>query len=273
MLTPAQHAAMEGAAPFLLEEQVVLASGLKLAGTRARVYSLLRQTAERGERHRIGQFVGPAGWVPNYYIRRAWSGGSAGDRRLRDLRERGIQIETTRFAEDSAVVLYRWVADPEGNRFPNSSGECRPLARGGLMGRSRTETQGIDAPAADRPANRLRFWTSVGHPGSDLPNRVNVVAHGATAHPLALSPALLAEVIGGLPVSSALAAHDQLLRRRYPDLRAWLAEGGEHVLWLEAAVAETINPLPMLVEILGKCGAEYLGDWQQRPKVQQQGVA
>ena len=82
-LTDDQHRAMEGVAPFELPE-VAFIAGRKIAGTRARVYWLLRTTAEQRICHRIGQRIGPAGWVPGYYFQRPWSGGGAGDRRRRD---------------------------------------------------------------------------------------------------------------------------------------------------------------------------------------------
>lgn len=264
-LTAQQHRAMEGEAPFPLPEQVVV-GGRKIAGTRARVYGLLRTTAEEGICHRIGELVGPAGWVPNYYFRKAWSGGNAGDRRLRDLREKfGVEIESMRFAGDSSTVLFRWVSDPESaplaSRSPEASTsdrtETRPLAQGGQMG-------GI----------RLRFWVSVGFPGDRAPGRLQVIG-GSHAHPLDLPERVFAHVVSGDILSaSALAGYSSTLKARWSELRAWLAAGGEHVLWIPAEMAETLNPLPLLVEILGKSGAEYLGEWNEQQASQRQaGVA
>ena len=276
-LTDAQHRAMEGVAPFELAE-VAFVGGRKIAGTRARVYWLLRTTAEERICHRIGQRIGPAGWVPGYYFQRPWSGGGAGDRRRRDLSEKfGVTIETARFDGDSSIVLYRWVSDPASaplaSRSPEASSsnptETRPLARGGQMGGFSPETGTSGSPARPASSQRLRFWTSVGFPGADAPGRQQIFKAGG--HPLALSPAVVDHVVhGDLTVASALEAYSATLKGRWPQLRAWLAAGGEHVFWVAPEVAETINPLPLLTEILTKCGAEFMGDWHQDRR---QGVA
>lgn len=252
-LTADQHRAMEGVAPFELPDEAVI-SGRKVAGTVARVYWLLRLTAERNIQHRIGEQMGPAGWVPNYYLRRAWSGGSAGDRRMRDLRLKfGVELNSCRFSGDSRVELFAWVSDgaPEGtaDRAPEASSsqrtETRPLARRSQMG-----------------GFRLRFWVSVGFPGENAPGRLQLL--DAPEHPLAFSSRVLEHVVrGDLDRAAALDGYSATLKGRWPQLRAWLAAGGEHVLWVAPEVAETINPLPLLTEILTKCGAEFMGDWNQ----------
>lgn len=269
-LTDDQHRAMEGVAPFELPE-VAFIAGRKIAGTRARVYWLLRTTAEQRICHRIGQRIGPAGWVPGYYFQRPWSGGGAGDRRRRDLSEKfGVTIETSRFDGDSSIVLYRWVSDPAAapveSRSPEASSsersETRPLARGGQMGGFSPETGTSGSPALPAAPARLRFWTSVGFPGSAAHGRLQIFEHGG--HPLALSPEVVGHVVrGDLTVAAALEAYSATLKGRWHQLRTWLAAGGEHVLWVAPEVAETINPLPLLAEILTKCGAEFMGDWNQ----------
>jgi hypothetical protein len=244
-----------------LAEEVVI-SGRKCAGTKARVYDLLRQTAERSERHRIGSLIGPAGWVPNYYIRRAWSGGNAGDRRLRDLREKfGVRIERMPFSEDSSVVLYRWAGDPEPDRVSDQVAETCLLARNGQMNRFRPESNRAAAVEAPEAANRLQFWTSVGFPGDDAPGREKLHAFFG---PLFIPGRLFNGAVRGSDAATALHDYDLELRARWPKIRDWIADGGQHVLWLDSAYAESFNPLPFLVEILGKCGAEYLGDWHAR---------
>lgn len=278
-LTAEQHRAMEGTAPFALAEEAILPSGRKLAGTRARVYWLLRITADEGIRHRVGEELGPAGWVPGYYFQRAWSGGGSGDRRRRDLSEKfGVGIESMRFVAsrtkddgtESATWLYRWVSDPEPTDSPEASRKTLPLARGGQMGGFSPETDTSDSPGAPKAPARLRFWTSVGFPGNDAPGRVELLG-GFGEHPLTLAPNLFGLLVSGqVTTADALAIYDGTLRSRYPRIKAWIERRGEHVLWLSPEVAATINPLPMLVEILGKCGAEYMGDWATR---QQQGVA
>ena len=251
---------MEGVAPFPLPDEAILSSGRKLAGTRARVYWLLRITAEEGIQHRVGEEVGPAGWVPGYYFQRAWSGGGSGDRRRRDLSEKfGIRIESMRFGGDSATVLYRWAGDPaasDAGRFPEASRKTLPLA-----------------PDGQRGGLRLRFWVSVGFPGDRAPGRLQIV--GGESHPLVLNSRFLGNVVSGdLTPAAALASYSALLKARWSQLREWLAAGGDHVLWIPAEIAETLNPLPLLIEILGKCGARYQGEWNETTKQnEQQGVA
>lgn len=276
--TPEQHRASEGVAPFPLADEAILPSGRKLAGTRARVYWLLRTTAEEGISHLVGKVRGPAGWVPGYYFQRPWSGGGSGDRRRRDLSEKfGVRIESMRLGGESATVLYRWAGDPpssDASRFPDASRKTLPLAPVGRMGGITAESGTPGSPAAAAAPARLRFWTSVGYPGDGAPGRVRLTG-GFDEHPLAMGPLLVGHVIGGrLSTIGALEAYDASLKARWPKLRAWLERRGEHVLWLPPEVAETINPLPLLVEILGKCGAEYLGEWHEvNRRDEQQGVA
>jgi hypothetical protein len=136
---------------------------------------------------------------------------------------------------------------------------------GGLSGEIGTSGSGTGTQAL----GRLRFWTCVGYPGADVRNRQAIFE--TSAHPITVSPLLLGHVVRGeLDQASALASYDAALQRRWPQLRDWLARGGEHVLWIPTEMAATINPLPLLIEILSKCGAEYLGNWNER---QQQGVA
>jgi len=264
-----EHEAIEGRPPFDLRDVVVLADGVRLRGTRARIYDLLRQTAERRIRHRIGAELGPEGWVPNYYLRKAWSGGNAGDRRLRELREKyGVEIEQGAFDTrkagcggcSSRTVLWRWVCD--------RATETRPFAQNGLMGGFQTETKGAGPQeAAEGSAGvfgRLRFWTAVGNPGDLVPGATNLAPH--QRHPLALPGWVFSGVVGGrMSRERALEEYVRHLRKAWVNgnLRELLGSGGELVFWVTPEHAATIETFPTLVEALTRCGAEYLGEWKR----------
>lgn len=265
--TAAEHEAIEGRAPFALAEEVTLPGGVVLRGTRARIYALLRVTAERGVRHRIGSLEGPPGWVPNYYLRRAWSGGNAGDRRLRELREKyGVEIEQSTFEArkrgcggcSSRTVLWRWVGD--------GAPENRPFARDSQTGGFRSRMKGAARPDGSEPSGgpraRLRFWTAVGNPVG-APGAVQLAPH--LRHLLALPGWVFSAVVGGrMTKERALEEYVLYLRAawtngRLPEL---LGAGGESTFWVSPEHAATIDTFPTLVDALTRCGAEYLGTWR-----------
>lgn len=270
----AWHDGIEGVAPFALPETATIA-GKTIEGSKARVYWLLRLSAERGVRHRVGALEAPAGWVPNYYLRKGWSGGNAGDRRLRDLRALGVELASQDFRPDrsdpSYTVLWRWVSDPvavAGGEVPRNS---FPRAQGGERGGFGSDTAGVVGPRTPEgsqrpPASRLRFWTSVGFPGPDAPGRVDLAPH--TRSLLALpGPSFSDVVVGKLAADRALQHLREKLRSRFRELRAWLAAGGEHTLWISVEHQAAVDPLPTLVDVLTRCGAEYLGDWSEGRRV------
>ena len=80
-----------------LADKATLPGGRTVTGTAARVYNLLAESHRRAHRWQVGRHFAPAGWVPTWVLREPWAGGSAGDRRLRDLREAGVSIESQRF--------------------------------------------------------------------------------------------------------------------------------------------------------------------------------
>lgn len=271
----AWHDSIEGAAPFPLEDQVVLPNGKRVRGARARVYSLLRQTAERRVCHRIGQQVGPPGWVPGYYLRRGWSGGNSGDRRARELRtEHGLQIEHRPFSEGagpaSNVELYRLVLGGAGSTQSQEGGETRALARDSFPRGFRQDAAGNGRGAeSGAPAPRLRFSSSIGFPGAPLfasgPRRVEVTP-GIGG--LAPSRTLLAAVVTeGLDATTAQQLYRQELRDRFLDrsnavtgeLADLLRSGGEVVLWAKPEAALALDPFPVLVDVLQRLGAVFLG--------------
>lgn len=92
----------EAAPPWAREisDEALLPNGTMVAGTKARVFHLLRLASERSHQFRIGRHLAPPGWVPTWVLREPWAGGSAGDRRLRDLREAGLGVESERHVGD-----------------------------------------------------------------------------------------------------------------------------------------------------------------------------
>lgn len=268
------HEQIEGVAPFALPEAATIA-GKTIEGSKARVYWLLRLSAERGVRHRVGALEAPAGWVPNYYLRKGWSGGNAGDRRLRDLRALGVELESQDFRPDrsdpSYTVLWRWKCDPVAVAGGDVPALSRPQAQGGKRGGFGFETKGAVASRAPegsegRTARRLRFWTAVGFPGQDAPGRVDLAPHAR--HLLALpGPSFADVVVGKLPADRALQHLREKLRSRFRELRQWLDAGGEHTLWISIEHQAAVDPLPTLVDVLTRCGAEYLGDWSEGRRV------
>ncbi len=219
---------------WTLPESATLPNGEQLGGARARLYWLLRWTAERGFSFAIGRHPGPKGWVPAHVCKEPWSGGGAGDRRLRDLRERGVKIESQRFVtpagERTSTWLWRWTGDPE-------------------PGQARAET----------PPARLVFQTSIGCPAY-APGWVKWEVSPGSGHVLAPPSSLQAALITGhVTHDQAVAQYLDLMRRRYVrgELDGVLATR-QAVLWVRPEVA--FDPLPTLRSVLVKCGAELSQD-------------
>jgi hypothetical protein len=100
-----------------IPDQAILPGGREIAGTAARVYNLLVETARRSHRWKVGRHLAPAGWVPTWVLREPWSGGAAGDRRMRDLREAGVPIERDIFSiaeEAPGSSSWLWRIGKEG---------------------------------------------------------------------------------------------------------------------------------------------------------------
>jgi hypothetical protein len=261
------HAEIEGTAPFPLPDELVLPNGRHLSGAKARIYHLLKRTATEGQRHRIGAEIGPAGWVPNYYLTKAWSGGHAGDRRLRDLRVLGVGIEQGVFESDrrgaTKTFLYRWTGDPGEKHVSHPGRDSRPRATGGFSGRFLTESRS-SVPVTRREApGGLQFWTCVGFPGEDAPGRVDLAPHAR--HPLALEGWLFCRVAEGVaPAPWALERYRSLLRQRAEAVKRFVAGGGEHVLWVSMEHAETLDSLAVVAQAIVEAGGTFLGSWQRR---------
>lgn len=82
---------------WIMPEEVTLPSGRRLTGTKAKVYEVLRLAKETAHVFRVGQAYAPPGWVPVWVFREPWCGGSAGDRRLRELKRVGVALESKQF--------------------------------------------------------------------------------------------------------------------------------------------------------------------------------
>jgi len=139
-----------------LADETTLPGGRTITGTAARVYNLLLETGRHSHRWKVGRHLAPAGWVPTWVLREPWAGGSAGDRRLRDLREAGVSIDSQRFDpgdDEPASASWLWhLAPGPGSPSPGGRGGD---GRGGQGVRSRegAPLQGITVRfVAGRPA-------------------------------------------------------------------------------------------------------------------------
>jgi hypothetical protein len=196
-----------------------LPGGRTITGTAARVYHLLLETRLRQHSWQVGRHLAPMGWVPTWVLREPWAGGAAGDRRLRNLREAGVVIESQRFdAGDGESASWR-IADPES-----------PL------------TDAIDPTVAGSIASPLR--------GILIHLTTGVLAPAAhDISPGASSP--LAPSFG--------ACDDEAYRRELLDayhsgrLVSALTGRKEHTLWTDPAAA--YDPRPVLSAALAKLGA------------------
>jgi len=108
-------------------DEATLPGGRTVTGTAARVYNLLAETNHRHHRWQVGRHLAPAGWVPTWVLREPWAGGSAGDRRLRDLREAGVSIASQRFDpgdNEPASASWLWRLTPMSGSPSPARGEC-----------------------------------------------------------------------------------------------------------------------------------------------------
>ncbi len=204
-----------------LADEATLPGGKSISGTAARVYNLLLETSRRAHRWQVGRHHAPAGWVPTWVLREPWAGGAAGDRRLRDLREEGLAIESQRFTADddtpaSASWLWRLAS-------PASSSPHRPTP----AAQAAAPLQGI----------AIRFIAA-----SEAPSAMDI-------SPGASSP--LAPSFG--------ACDDEAYRRELLEafhagrLVTYLKGHTEWRLWADPAAA--YDPRPVLRSALSKLGA------------------
>ena len=73
---------------FALNDFSVKTSAWRLVAAK----NLLVETRRQAYRWQVGRHFAPPGWVPTWVLREPWAGGAAGDRRLRDLREEGVDM-------------------------------------------------------------------------------------------------------------------------------------------------------------------------------------
>jgi hypothetical protein len=148
-----------------LADEATLPGGRTVTGTAARVYNLLAESHRRAHRWNVGRHFAPAGWVPTWVLREPWAGGSAGDRRLRDLREAGVSIESQRFdpgEDEPASASWLWrLGSREGAPSPAPRGR---VGEGGPL-------QGITIRfVATRPAPAEAIDISPGAPSPLAPS-------------------------------------------------------------------------------------------------------
>ena len=118
-----------------LADEATLPGGRTVTGTAARVFHLLAESHRRAHRWQVGRHLAPAGWVPTWVLREPWAGGAAGDRRLRDLREAGVSIDSQRFDpgdDEPASASWLWhlaapAVHPSPARGRGAGGEGPPL--------------------------------------------------------------------------------------------------------------------------------------------------
>ena len=212
-----------------LADEATLPGGKSISGTAARVYNLLHETRRRGYRWKVGRHLAPAGWVPTWVLREPWAGGAAGDRRLRDLREAGVDIESLRFtppgdAPTSASWLWRLA--------PPDPGARRPMAL----------AQPIESPPCEASAGTPLYGIAIHFVTRETSGAIDI-------SPGASSP--LAPSLG--------ARDDEAYRRELLEafhagrLVSCLKAHTEWHLWADSAAA--YDPRPVLQSALSKLGA------------------
>ena len=268
--------------PDPLPDSVTLA-GKTFTGTRAKVYWLLEITRQRNYQHRIGQQLGPPGWVPRFLVVEPWSGGGQGDRRLRELRqEYDCAIEDRAF-EGGGTTLYRLrepgaVAETSRHTSPHEASKGSPIQR--LSDHAHREI-------GSGPLAGLRFWTHVGSSPQEPPTGSggSGAAPGGCNSPitspqpsgrhssavLQVDPGADCAIAPSLRILGRIAKGErdtvQLDESYLDELRAAREVGDLLPVFasLDAAVlsiqtASPWNPLPTLTYALTRLGAQHAGD-------------
>ena len=133
---------------WILADEVLLPTGVRITGSKARVYEALRLARDTAHCFCVGQQLAPAGWVPVWVFREPWCGGSAGDRRLRDLRQLGVQLDGQPFDAGTSGLSSSWIW-----RLAESGGTA-PSACGSIP---RKKAQGLQARDSSAPLAGTRF--------------------------------------------------------------------------------------------------------------------
>ena len=233
-----------------LADEANLPGGRTVNGTAARVYHLLAESHRRRHRWQVGRQLAPAGWVPTWVLREPWAGGSAGDRRLRDLREAGVSIESQRFdpgdAEPASASWLWRLSSPAVHPSP-----ARGRGAGG---------EGSGSPS---PARGECVWEK--GPGDEGPGGAgSLPLAGLTLHFTTTRPAPpgAIDISPGAPsplAPSFAACDDEAYRRELLQafhagrLVAALTGRREWSLWADPAAL--YNPRPVLEAALSKLGA------------------
>ncbi len=150
-------------AHWTIADEATTPEGRHLTGTVARVYNLLAETARRRHAWAIGRHKAPAGWVPTWVLREPWSGGSAGDRRLRDLRDKhGVEVEGMSFtAGERSTSSWIWrLAESKAHSNPEATHSAH-VSSAPLAGLS---VSLLSVPLPDRPSGSIDV-----SPGGDPP--------------------------------------------------------------------------------------------------------
>jgi len=214
-----------------LADEAILPGGRTITGTAARVYNLLLESGRHSHRWKVGRHLAPAGWVPTWVLREPWAGGSAGDRRLRDLREAGVSIASQRFDPgDDAPASASWLWHLSPREVSPSPGGWVGDGRGGQGVRSRegAPLQGVT----------VRF----------------VAGRPAPAEAIDISPGAPSPLAPSFAACDDEAYRRELLQAFHAGrLVATLTSRAEWSLWADPAAL--YNPRPVLETALSKLGA------------------
>ena len=246
-----------------LPDEATLPGGRTVTGTAARVYNLLAESARRSHRWQVGRHLAPAGWVPTWVLREPWAGGSAGDRRLRDLREAGISIESQRFDpgdEALASASWLWRISPSPAR-----GECVWEKGSGDEGPGEAGSSSFSPSPGGRGGDgRGGQGVRGSGPGGGTGGAGSSPLAGITIRFVASrpAPAEAIDISPGAPsplAPSFAACDDEAYRRELLQafhagrLVAALTGRREWSLWADPAAI--YNPRPILEAALSKLGA------------------
>jgi hypothetical protein len=237
-----------------LPDEAILPGGRTITGTAARVYNLLLETGRHSHRWKVGRHLAPAGWVPTWVLREPWAGGSAGDRRLRDLREAGVSIASQRFNpgdEAPASASWLWRISPSPAR-----GECVWEKGSGDEGPGEAGSSSFSPSPGG--------WVGDGRGGQGVRSREGAPLQGVVVRFVAgrPAPAEAIDISPGAPsplAPSFAACDDEAYRRELLQafhagrLVAALTGRPEWSLWADPAAL--YNPRPVLETALSKLGA------------------
>src|SRR5215217_5061588 len=222
-----------------LADEATLPGGRTITGTAARVYNLLLESGRHAHRWKVGRHLAPAGWVPTWVLREPWAGGSAGDRRLRDLREAGVSIESQRF-------------DP-GDNEPASASWLWHLAFPAVHpSPARGRGAGGEGPREGAPSPAPRGRVGEGGPLQGIAVRF-VAGRPAPAEAIDISPGAASPLAPSFAACDDEAYRRELLQAFHSGrLVAALTGRREWSLWSDPAAL--YNPRPVLETALAKLG-------------------